>query len=864
MASTPKFLYAMHEAGGEHLFADKKGWIIFTEELGHDPNNRTGHDYRQWDSAGYGVICRGNNGYGTTGTLPLPQHYGDFARRYANFVAASPGCHRWQVGNEPNHAQEWPDNRKIEPRSYADAFNLVAAAIHALPGHQGDEVISAPIAPWNDQAGDWIAYGATFLERLVGCGAIGLHAYTHGSSPELITSEVKMRDAPYQDRYAEFRAYRDTLQLTVPDRMRHLPVYLTEMNQIIVVNGRILGWINQNTGWVKAAYAEIDSWNRKLGTQKILCGALYRWPNNDAWGLVDRRAIHEDLRAATQLNYEVPVAVRGGGMNTFLPGVSSGPTPPSAPPTTPLPPVDWDNRLTQRGVELTQYKPQPGEWYWRITKGQYWEEKEHIFAVTLEENGQRKPGVGVRYWWADGKVDKATELKPNDRWMTDFDLHAHGRSYGFKVLDGPSDEVFGMGLGSVEQPDWNIHVSYWFEMKWTQAPAATVPAPPPVIENPWPTPRFTPGQVLYTGGYVNLRRTPGYTNKAPADVIDVLEPGTKIKLGLTHKVADGLVWWGTMDTIAGWVAESDPRGSVLLTGAPPPIQATVPPLLHPVMVDGTQRRVTQPFGVNEDYYRQFIIDGVPLLGHNGVDFGTAIGAIIRAVDAGTIIEQANDPTGYGMYIKIKHAWGETLYAHLSRFMLQLGETANMGQQIGLSGWSGNVRPPGEPGAHLHFGIRVNPYRRTDGYGGYSDPMPYLVPITSQANIKELSDAMAAKYGVDPDLLINLLYAESRFKYNEPSNMGAIGPAQIMPPTWSEWSARIGVKNINNPSDNIAVGAAYLAWLIKEFNGNLLKAILAYNWGYGNVRSGATAPSHTVIYAYNIIHGSEIMKALRKL
>jgi murein DD-endopeptidase MepM/ murein hydrolase activator NlpD len=51
-----------------------------------------------------------------------------------------------------------------------------------------------------------------------------------------------------------------------------------------------------------------------------------------------------------------------------------------------------------------------------------------------------------------------------------------------------------------------------------------------------------------------------------------------------------------------------------------------------------------------------------------------------------------------------------------------GQSVGRGQRIGVSGNSGNSTGP-----HLHFAIRIHPYARTDGWGGYSDPLPYMAP-----------------------------------------------------------------------------------------------------------------------------------------
>jgi len=60
-----EYIFGLHEPGGEHHMkeAGRLGWVLFTEAIGHDPNNHSGKDFSHWSNQGYGVICRLNNGY---------------------------------------------------------------------------------------------------------------------------------------------------------------------------------------------------------------------------------------------------------------------------------------------------------------------------------------------------------------------------------------------------------------------------------------------------------------------------------------------------------------------------------------------------------------------------------------------------------------------------------------------------------------------------------------------------------------------------------------------------------------------------------------------------------------------------------
>lgn len=101
--------------------------------------------------------------------------------------------------------------------------------------------------------------------------------------------------------------------------------------------------------------------------------------------------------------------------------------------------------------------------------------------------------------------------------------------------------------------------------------------------------------------------------------------------------------------------------------------------------------------------------------HTGVDFHAASGTSVRSVGTGTVVE-AGWGGAYGNQIVIKmHDGTYTQYGHLSSIGVSVGQTVTPGQQIGLSGATGNVT-----GAHLHFEARM-----TAEYGSDIDPVAYL-------------------------------------------------------------------------------------------------------------------------------------------
>lgn len=98
-------------------------------------------------------------------------------------------------------------------------------------------------------------------------------------------------------------------------------------------------------------------------------------------------------------------------------------------------------------------------------------------------------------------------------------------------------------------------------------------------------------------------------------------------------------------------------------------------------------------------------------------------------------------------------------------------------------------------------------------------------------------AVADVFGVDSALIRAVMHVESWFQADAVSSAGAQGLMQLMPGT----QVRFGVSDPFDPLDNITAGAAYLAWLLEEFNGDLTRAVAAYNAGENAVRRHGGVP-----------------------
>ena len=121
--------------------------------------------------------------------------------------------------------------------------------------------------------------------------------------------------------------------------------------------------------------------------------------------------------------------------------------------------------------------------------------------------------------------------------------------------------------------------------------------------------------------------------------------------------------------------------------------------------------------------------------HNGVDYASAIGTPVKAIENGRVIYAGasklkfpnGEPAGGGFIVKIRHKvndeWITSAYMHLRKSSLAVkkGDLVKEGQVIALAGNTGESTGP-----HLHFEIqRGKAYIWTNNGTRYTEPISYI-------------------------------------------------------------------------------------------------------------------------------------------
>ncbi|WP_192401661.1 peptidoglycan DD-metalloendopeptidase family protein [Thermoanaerobacterium thermosaccharolyticum] len=375
---------------------------------------------------------------------------------------------------------------------------------------------------------------------------------------------------------------------------------------------------------------------------------------------------------------------------------------------------------------------------------------------------------------------------------------------------------------------------------------------------------------IYTFNYVNKEQTTKIDGPDYTEIITVK--------GLVLTGIDFSQDWTRLDAeIAKYAANSIPVQKILVKGGD---------VIYPF--DGDYQ-ITSPFGGRTD----------PVKGtneyHTGVDFGVPLGTEIKAAADGVVV-QAGTNGGYGNSVSIEHGGGmETLYGHLSKVLVSVGQKVKQGDIIGLSGSTGKSTGP-----HLHFEVRkngqpVNPMTYLSGSSSFSGGVVNYVTELNRTMVLETSESFmenkenvewllsgdtsqsdisndphqvynvkpgevpqellpvfkkaGSKYDIPWTVLAAIAYRESSFNpyavgpYLSDFNTSAQGMMQFLPSTFQAFAVdgnNDGVKSVFEPEDAIYTAANYLnynyrRYMAKGFNSDdaLRKAIWDYNhaWWY---------------------------------
>jgi soluble lytic murein transglycosylase len=136
------------------------------------------------------------------------------------------------------------------------------------------------------------------------------------------------------------------------------------------------------------------------------------------------------------------------------------------------------------------------------------------------------------------------------------------------------------------------------------------------------------------------------------------------------------------------------------------------------------------------------------------------------------------------------------------------------------------------------------------YPSFQSQYRRLSSSKARAQYESLINAIAAGHGMNPTVIRSIIEVESGFDPMAHSSKGAMGLMQLMPET----AQYLGVTDPWDPTENITGGTKYISWLLRKYNGDLTKALAAYNAGPNAVDSYGGIPPYqeTTDYVRNVL------------
>jgi soluble lytic murein transglycosylase-like protein len=169
-----------------------------------------------------------------------------------------------------------------------------------------------------------------------------------------------------------------------------------------------------------------------------------------------------------------------------------------------------------------------------------------------------------------------------------------------------------------------------------------------------------------------------------------------------------------------------------------------------------------------------------------------------------------------------------VFSRISLIEQRFGQTATSALASGTSGTSGSDFP-------LALSLAKN---------AAASPAS-AVGNANSGDIIKMIQLAAKQHNVDPKLAQAVAHAESDYSPDAVSSTGAVGVMQLMPET----AQSLGVRNISDPRENIDGGVQYLKQLLTTFQGDVSKAVAAYNAGPAAVENYQGVPPYAETQNY---------------